>query len=58
MSKRKAYDFNKAAAAVAANSEHQNAKLAKRLKLAKIKKSETKEIASLDMSELQKRLRF
>ena len=59
MTKRKAFDWDKAFARAAAYSEQQNAKAAKRnAKLPKrvAVKSETE--APLNMSELQKRLRF
>lgn len=59
MAKRKAFNWDKAFDRVAAYSEQQNAKVAKRnAKLPKriAVKSETE--TPLDMSELQKRLRF
>jgi hypothetical protein len=59
MAKRKAFNWDKAFEKVAAYSEQQNAKAAKRnAKLPKFELSKSETKTPLDMSELQKKLRF
>jgi hypothetical protein len=59
MAKRKAINYEKMFAAVAAHSDNVNAKVAKRnAKLPKIVAAKSETQTPLDLSELQKRLRF
>jgi hypothetical protein len=63
MAKRKAINYEKMFAAVAAHSDNVNAKVAKRnakrnAKLSKIVAAKSETQTPLDLSELQKRLRF
>jgi len=59
MAKRKSFDWDKAFNRVAAHSDNVNAKAAKRnAKLPKIVAAKSETQTPLDLSELQKRLRF